>query len=120
MLQAAFSKPLTKEQSDELLNQTGKNWLYGQAFGETILNIGGIILFPPYAAYVLTNAGLNLSGYESLKFSSLLPEPSQKKWEKGYDGITSIPGHTSALLADEKFRDKNRARMSIERVLETK
>ena len=116
----AFDKPLTPEQSGAVLDETGKNLLYGEAFGETLLNVGGIVLFPPFGLFVLTNAGLSLAGYETMKVADALPEPLATHWAEGFTAISSVPGESAAYLAGENFRDAAKARMSIDKILTEK
>ncbi len=110
-------KPLTPEQSGELLGEVGNNWLYGQGVGETALMVGTSIVFPPYALWVLGNAALDVSGYEPLRVSDALPEQEGKAWKDTYDAVTSSPGRLSASLAGEEFRSQEVAKERIERVL---
>ena len=111
-------KPLTPEQSQELLGEVGNNWLYGQGVGETTLMVGTSIVFPPYAIWVLGNAALDVSGYEPLRISDALPEEQGKVWKETYDSVTSGPGRVSASIAGEEFRTQEVAKERIERVLE--
>lgn len=115
---SAIEQPLSPENTEELLSEVGSNWLYGQGLGESALTIGTIAVFPPYALWVVGNAALQLSGEEPLEVSSMLPGESGEIWRSTYDGITSLPGHTSAVVAGEEFRSKDVARERIEAVLE--
>src|SRR5579862_6797042 len=56
-------KPPTPEEAQEQLKQQGGDWLYGKGLGSTILTVGTCVVFPPYAIYVLGNAGLSMAGY---------------------------------------------------------
>ena len=119
-LKLLSNKPLTPDQTTQLLNETGKNWLYGETFGETLLTIGGIVVFPPFAVYVVSNAGLSLAGYETMKVADALPEPANDAWSESFSALASVPGRSAALVADEPYRDPKRARMEIEKILNQK
>jgi len=86
------------------LRTYGRHWLYGQGVGRTIVNVGTVVLFPPYALYLLGNAGLALAGYEPLYVTSALPEPARDYTLAVYDGITSVPGRITARIAGEEFQ----------------
>lgn len=114
----ATQKPMPPEKSKELINEVGSNWLYGQGVGETALNIGTVVAFPPYALYLLGNAALSLSGYEPIEISDALPNEERDEWHKIYNGVTEGPGRMSAALAGEEFRNKEVATEGLKRVLE--
>lgn len=116
-LAEAVNKPLTPEQTEELLDEVGSNWLYGQGMGETALTVGAIALFPPYALAVLGNAALQISGEEPVGVSTVLPDEAAENWTEFYDGVTSVPGRGVAYVSDEEFRDKEIARERILSVL---
>ncbi len=97
-----FSPTQTKSDLDELK----KNWVYGHGIGETALNIGTAVVFPPYALLLVGNAGLVLSGHEPLRLSEALPGGLREGWRGVYDGVTSVPGRVSAGINDEEFRDR--------------
>ena len=108
------SKPISPEQWRQLqsaspeevqgaLNAAGKRWLYGPGFGRSASNIGSVVMFPPYAIYLLGNAGLSLAGFEQLYISNLLPQSPRKHVLDFYDGITSVPGRVSALVAGKEY-----------------
>jgi hypothetical protein len=94
------------EEAGEQLQLAGRNWLYGNGFGKTVINVGTVVLFPPYALYLLGNAGLALAGYETLSISDALPDRERGYVQKAYNGITSVPGRLSAVLANEEYRGK--------------
>lgn len=110
-------KPLKPEQAQEVLEETGKNWLYGQGLGSTILNVGAVVLFPPYALYLVGNGILSVSGYEPLYVTDALPETAREGYNEVYDGVTSVPGKLAAAAADEKFRNSDEAAAKIKAVL---
>lgn len=117
LFREAAKEPLSPENTEELLNEVGSNWLYGQGMGETAATVGTIVVFPPYALWVVGNAALQLSGEEPIEVSRILPEESGKIWRTTYDEITSVPGRTSAAVAREEYRDQDVARERIEAVL---
>lgn len=94
------------DEAGEQLQLAGRNWLYGNGFGKTVINVGTVVLFPPYALYLLGNAGLALAGYETLSISDALPDRERGYVQKAYNGITSVPGRLSAVLANEEYRGK--------------
>ena len=91
------------EDSTALLEKYGHHWLYGNGFGRTMVNIGTVVAFPPYALYLLGNAGLALAGYEPLYVTSALPDEARDATLDVYDGITSVPGRIAATVAGEEF-----------------
>ena len=78
-------------------------WLYGPGMGRTILNVGTTIIFPPYALYLITNAGLSVSGYETIKPTEILPEGPKAVVNEAYNDITSVPGRLSAFLSSKDY-----------------
>lgn len=112
-LNKLVTKPLPPEKTEELLEEVGSNWLYGQGMGETALTAGTILAFPPYAIYVLGNGILSLSGYEELRVSDALPEAAREEWNSAYDTVTSGPGRISAAVAGEEFRNREIAKDKI-------
>lgn len=92
---------------DEKLDQFARNWFYGQGIGKTMTNVGTVVIFPPYAFYVLGNAGLSLAGYEPLYITNVLPEDSRKPVLKVFNGVTSVPGRINAKVAGEEFQGTN-------------
>ena len=113
----ATSNPLPPEKGKELLAEMGGNWLYGQGLGETTLNVGAIVLFPPYAIYLLGNAAISLSGHAPLHFSDALPGEVHDNYLSLYDNVTSAPGRVSAAVAGEEFRTNERANENLQKVL---
>ncbi len=110
-------EPLSPEESQELLGEVGRNFVYGEGLGCSMINIGSIVLFPPYAALVLGNAALGLNGYEEYWPSDLLPEQDREEWRGAYSEICSVPGRINADLYGEEFRSKEEARRRIEKFL---
>lgn len=91
--------------TDEQLNQYAMNWLYGQGMGKTLTNVGTVVIFPPYAFYVLGNAGLSVLGYEPLYITNILPETSRKPVLQVFNGVTSVPGRITAKVVGEEFQE---------------
>lgn len=91
---------------NQKLEEFSSAWLYGHGMGRTMLNVGTVIVFPPYALYLLGNAGLQLAGYEELRLSALLPEPAEELFSGAYNGVTSVPGRISAEIAGREFDDR--------------
>lgn len=103
-LKTIASKPLSPDETKELLSETAGNWFYGQGIGETALTVGTIVLFPPYAAYVVGNAALSVSGYEPLYITNALPDAGKKGFDSVYDAVTQSPGKVTAAVAGKEFR----------------
>jgi hypothetical protein len=117
VLQAAKGKQLSPEESEELLEQMGSNWLYGQGVGETAMNIGGVLLFPPYAIYLIGNAALSLSGYEPLTVADALPDEEGTTYREAYDSIAAGPGRFAAAVAGREYRTKEVIKEDYKRIL---
>ena len=103
--------PPTGEQFSEQLSNSGHKWFYGGGIGRTIANVGTVVVFPPYALYLLGNAGLALAGYSPLYVSDLLPEQPREYVLGAYDGVTSVPGRLNALIAGESFQEQEVSRI---------
>ena len=117
---AMQQQPLSPEESKAMLKDIGKNWLYGQGIGHTTLQVGGIILYPPYAFFVLGNGILNIAGYESLGIGTLLPEKPREKWYEFYDTATSGPGRFAAAIAGNEFVTTKRAAATLKSYIKQK
>ena len=118
LLQQSMKEPLSPENTSDLIDEVGSNWLYGQGMGETAATVGTIVVFPPYALWVIGNAALQLSGEEPIEVSKILPEESGKVWRTTYDEITSVPGRTTAAVSGEEYRTQEVARDHIEAVID--
>lgn len=112
-------RPLTPEETEGLLGQVGENWWYGQGVGSTALNAGAIVAFPPYAAYLLANGILNVSGYEPLEITDALPEEQKEAYDEAYRDFTSGPGRLNAAVAGEEFRTETVAKEKLEPYLQS-
>ena len=86
--------------------------------GTAALNVGAIVLFPPFAIYVVGNAVANLAGYEGVYVSDALPEEDRKDFNDGYDTVVSAPGRVTAAVAGKEFRSKDVAKTRLETVLD--
>ena len=100
---AAAERPPTSDELSQQLAVAGHRWFYGQGIGTTMLNVGTVVLFPPYALYLLGNAGVAFAGYEPLYVTDALPEPAKKEVLGLYNGVTGVPGRLNALVAGERF-----------------
>lgn len=98
------AQPMSEEEAQEKLSSLGEDWLYGPGFGSTVLNVGAIALFPPYAVYVLGNALIGAAGYEELYASKLLPEEDEQDFNSFYYAAVSGPGRVAAACADTEYR----------------
>lgn len=110
-------KPLPPEKSEKLLKEVGSNWLYGQGVGETALNVGTSVIFPPYAIYYLGNMAISASGYEPLYVTNALPEEHKEAYDGAYGSVTGAPGKFAAAIAGEEYRTQAAAKESIKKVL---
>jgi len=116
-LAAATSKPLPPEKAEELLDEVGTNWLYGQGMGATVLTVGTFLVFPPYGLYILGNSLISLAGYEPLYISNALPDEDKKSFDSIYDGVTSAPGQMAAAIAGEDFRSEQMIQKRMQALL---
>lgn len=99
------TKPPTPEQVQPQLESAVHKWFYGPGFGRTALNVGTIVLFPPYALYLLANAGIGMAGFEPLYITDVLPEEPRAGVLEVYDNVTYTPGRVHAFIAGEEFQD---------------
>lgn len=111
-------KPLSPDETKALLSDVGENWLYGEGLGSSVLTVGTIALFPPYAIYVLGNSALSLTGYEELRVSNMLPDEERAQWNGVYEQISSGPGRLAAAVAGKEYRDKERSKAVLKRYTE--
>lgn len=107
---ALVGKPIPPEKAKEVLSEVGSNFAYGSGLGDTALTVGTVVIFPPYALYLLGNAVLSFSGYEPVTVSSLLPDKEGKEWSSMYDSVVSVPGKVVAAAAGREFRSPAVAR----------
>lgn len=94
------------EEINQQLDEYTDRWLYGGGMGRTLLNVGTVVFFPPYAIYLLGNAGLAVAGYEPLYITSAIPEGPRKYVLGAYDGLTSVPGRVSASISGREFIER--------------
>jgi len=106
--------PNVEQAKRELDTQLGK-WFYGHGFGRSLLNVGTIVVFPPWALYLSGNAGIELAGYEPLRITSIFPDKPRDGILDLYDGITSVPGRLNATVANKTFVDSPTAMERDER-----
>lgn len=103
---SAVGKPMSSEQAKAVLGEVGSNFAYGPGIGDATVNLGAVIVFPPYILYLLGNTALSLTGYEPVTVSSLLPEEEGKSWSNGYDTVVSGPGRLVAAAAGREYRSR--------------
>ncbi len=103
---SVVGKPMSSEQAKEALSEIGGNFAYGPGLGDAAVQVGTVVVFPPYALYLLGNAVLSLSGYEPVTVASLLPEESGKTWSRTYDSAVSGPGKVVAAMAGHEYRSR--------------
>jgi hypothetical protein len=108
-----ITKPLSPEQRDAVLDEVGRNFLYGDGLGNTVINVGASIAFPPYLIAVLGNGALSLAGYEPLSISQVMPERVAESYVAGRDAVVSAPGRTAAAVAGEEYRTDGMAKKAI-------
>jgi len=102
-----INNPPSPEESEQMLKTTAENWFFGEGLGKTALNVATVVVFPPYAFYLLGNAGLQIAGLEPLYVTDALPDTPREHVLAGYDSVTSIPGRVTALAAGTNFRENN-------------
>ena len=98
------TEALTPEQAEAQASEMLEDWAYGEGLGTTIVQVGAVIAFPPFAIALVGNAGLSLSGYEPVTVAKILPEPVGNAWKEGFSTVVSAPGKVSAAIAGEEFR----------------
>lgn len=101
---SAVSNPMSPEKAKKVLGEVGSNFAYGPGIGDAAVNLGAVIVFPPYIVYLLGNTALSLTGYEPVTVSSLLPQEDGKAWSNGYDTVVSGPGRVVAAAAGREYR----------------
>lgn len=111
-----IGEPIPPEQAKNVLSELGKNYAYGTGIGDTALNVGAVVAFPPYAIYLVGNAVLALTGYETITPSTLLPKKAGKAWGKTYDTIASGPGRVVAAMAGHEFRSEAVKEQKLQRI----
>jgi hypothetical protein len=97
--------PPNPDEAQELLEQEGAEWFYGRGLGATLLNVGAIIIFPPYGLYLLFNAGMKMAGEEPVYISDALPGEARERVAAVYDEVVGVPGKITSTLANEEFRE---------------
>lgn len=107
-------KPIPPGQAKEILSEVGGNFAYGPGLGDTALNVGTVVIFPPYAVYLLGNALLSISGYEPVTVSSILPEEDGKTWSDTYDELVSGPGKMVAAVAGREYRSREVGKIKMQ------
>lgn len=117
-LQKLSEDPLSPEETKVLMEKAGKNWLYGNGLGESVLTIGTVVIFPPYAALVVGNSILSLSGYDPVNISDAMEEEDQNSWKNFYNTITSGPGRLAAVISGEEYRSKEAIKEDYEKFFE--
>lgn len=106
-LQKMASKPLTPDQTSELVDTAAGNFFYGPSLGETALDIIGMIAFPPYAVVVAGNSALSLAGYKPLSIKRVLPDDVAKGYTEATDTIYSGPGRVVAGVSGNQYRKRD-------------
>lgn len=96
---------LDKDSRTPTPSELGSRWLYGAGFGRSLLNVGTSIAFPPYALYLVGNAGLEVSGLPTLYVSNALPKRPRGFIMSFYEGITSVPGRLAALVGGVEYNE---------------
>lgn len=99
-----ISKAVKNDTANDQLKGVGEWWLFGPGLGHSILNIGTAVLFPPYALYLLGNAGLALAGEEPIRIVNILPEGGPREAVNNtLDGICSVPGRITSGIAQRPY-----------------
>jgi len=108
-------KQLSEEQAKELLGEVGENWLYGSGLGKAVVNVAGVVVFPPYAIYLLGNGLISALGYEPLYVTDALPDKERDDYNEAYESVTSVPGRLTAAVASEEYRSSDVIKERMER-----
>jgi hypothetical protein len=108
-------KPLSEEEAKELLGEVGENWFYGSGLGKAAVNVAGVVVFPPYAIYLLGNGLISAFGYEPLYITDALPNEERNDYNEAYEAITSVPGRFTAAVASEEYRSNEVIKERMER-----
>ena len=116
-LTAVVKQPLSPEETKALLKDAAGNWFYGQGVGDTMVQVGTIAVFPPYAILLISNAALSIGGYEPLGVSKVLPEEGKNTWDSFYNGLTSAPGRFTAAVAGREFITPKQAQQRVKQHL---
>lgn len=114
-LQKLVADPLTPEETTDLLEESTKNWAYGNGLGDSVAKIGASIIFPPFALVWLGNTVAEFAGYQGISKKDILP----KKIERAYTGVTNIPGNIIAKAGGEEFRTTEQAFQEVEKILKS-
>lgn len=108
-----ITKPLSEEQRSAVIDEMGRNFVYGDGLGNAVINVGAAVLFPPYIIALVGNGALSLAGYEPLSISEVMPEQVKQPYVSGRDAITGAPGQAVAAIAGEEFRTQSMAKTAI-------
>ena len=114
---SVVGKEMPPEKAKEVLGEVGSNFAYGPGLGDAAVNLGTVVVFPPYIIYLLGNTALSLTGYEPVTVSSVLPEEQGRAWSDGYDTIVSGPGRMVAAMAGREYRSREVAQEKLREVL---
>ena len=101
-----IGKDIPPDKAKQVLSEVGGNFACGPGLGDAAVNVGTVVVFPPYAIYLLGNAVLSLSGYEPVTVASMLPEEQGKQWSQTYDHIVSGPGKMVAAMSGHEYRSR--------------
>lgn len=113
---SASSVRSNKDSSPPTPSELGRKWFYGAGLGRSLLNVGTSIAFPPYALYLLGNAGLEVSGLPTLYVSNALPKRPKSFIMSFYDGITSVPGRLTALASGTEYNESEASALEATRM----
>ncbi len=98
-LASGAESPPSPEEVSERLSNAAEGWFYGPGLGTAMLNVGIVVLFPPYILYLVGNAGLSLAGYEPLYPSDTLPGGAREEVLDAYNSVVSVPGDITSAIA---------------------
>jgi hypothetical protein len=100
-----ITRAVKNDTASQQMAGMGEWWLFGPGLGHSILNIGTAVVFPPYALYLLGNAGLALAGKEPLRIIDILPETPRGIVSQSIDEVCSVPGRLNAAVARRPYVD---------------
>ena len=98
-------QPPSPEEYKAEMSRLAQGWFFGHGVGTAIFNIGTAFSFPPYGVYLLSNAGLEASGFGAIYPTDLMPRTPAKYLKNGFRTMVSIPGRITAFVFRKPFHE---------------
>ncbi len=108
---------LTPEETEQAMNDIGNSWLYGDGLGNSMLQVGATVAFPPYALVLLGNLALTASGEEPIGVGAFLEPEDKEEWKTTYSQMVSGPGRMAAAVSGEEYRTPEMAKETLQAYL---